>query len=168
VYLDRSFDSVIGLLAILKCGGVYLPLDPKFPKDRLECMATDSQISLLLAHSKRRVNLQRITSRVILLDQRSESIAESPAVNLALSGDPLEIAYLICTSGSAGKPKGVMIPRRALVNFLFSMAEIPGMEPSDTLPSVTPSSYDISILEIGPYGGFFSLALHSSLVAGCL
>jgi non-ribosomal peptide synthetase component F len=64
-----------------------------------------------------------------------------------LKCDPFATAYLIYTSGSTGKPKGVMIPRRALVNFLLSMAETPGMDAADTLLSVTPSSFDISILE---------------------
>lgn len=148
VYLDRSFDSVVSLLAMLKCGGTYLPLDPKFPKDRLEFMATDSEISLLLAHSKRQESLPRTTARVILLDQENQLIAKAPAANLALSGDPHDAAYVIYTSGSTGKPKGVMIPRRALVNFLLSMAETPGMDASDTLLSITPTSFDISILEL--------------------
>ena len=129
VYLDRSFDSVISLLALLKCGGIYLPLDPKFPKDRLEFMATDAEISFLLAHSKRRESLPRTAARVILLDQQDEEIAKAPATNLALSVASEQTAYLIYTSGSTGKPKGVMIPRRALVNFLLSMAEAPESMP---------------------------------------
>jgi len=147
VYLDRSFDSVVSLLALLKCGGIYLPLDPKFPKDRLEFMATDAEISLLLAHSKRRENLPRTAARVILLDRQSEEIDQASAADLALSVDPEQAAYLIYTSGSTGKPKGVMVPRRGLVNFLLSMAETPGIEAADTLLSITPSSFDISILE---------------------
>ena len=147
VYVDRSFDSVISLLAILKCGGVYLPLDPKFPKDRLEFMAADSGMSLLLAHSARRESLPHCDARVIFLDQDNPSIAAASAANLDLSLDPEAVAYLHLTSGSTGKPKGVMISRRALVNFLLSMAETPGMDREDTLLSVTPSSFDISILE---------------------
>ena len=147
VYLDRSLDSVISLLAILKCGGIYLPLDPKFPKDRLEFMAIDSETPLILAHSRRQQSLPRATAPVVFLDLETESIAKAPATNLDLKCDPLDTAYLIYTSGSTGKPKGVMVPRRALVNFLLSMAETPGMDAQDTLLSVTPSSFDISILE---------------------
>ena len=147
VYLDRSFDSVISLLALLKCGAIYLPLDPKFPKDRLEFMATDAEISLLVAHSKRRDSLPRTSARVIFLDKQSGEIAKASATNLKLNIEPEQTAYLIYTSGSTGKPKGVMIPRRALTNFLLSMAEAPGMDAADSLLSVTPSSFDISILE---------------------
>lgn len=147
VYLERSFDSVISLLALLKCGAAYLPLDPKFPISRLEFMAEDSGASLLLAHSTLQQTLPRTSARVILLDSESESIAAHSSENLAQPGLPDQVAYLLYTSGSTGKPKGVMIPRRALTNFLLSMAETPGMTADDTLLSITPSSFDISILE---------------------
>jgi amino acid adenylation domain-containing protein len=147
VYLDRSFDSVVSLLAILKSGGTYLPLDPKFPEDRLAFMLADSEVSFLLTHSSKREGLPETKARVVLLDRESESLSRAPATNLALSGNPEHLAYLIYTSGSTGRPKGVMIPRRALANFLLSMAETPGMAASDTLLAVTTTSFDISILE---------------------
>jgi amino acid adenylation domain-containing protein len=148
VYLDRSFDSVVSLLAILKSGGTYLPLDPKYPPDRLAFMIADSGVALLLAHTSVEKSLPQTTARVILLDDDSESIDKFPSTNPGLCGEPAHLAYLIYTSGSTGKPKGVMIPRLALVNFLLSMAETPGISASDTLLSVTPSSFDISILEL--------------------
>jgi len=147
VCLDRSFDSVLSLLATLKSGGTYLPLDPKFPKDRLAFMLADSEVSLLLSHSSQRESLPETTARVVLLDREKESLSKAPETNLPFSSNPEHLAYLIYTSGSTGKPKGVMIPRRALVNFLLSMAETPGMPASDTLLAVTTTSFDISILE---------------------
>ena len=147
VCLDRSLDSVVSLLAILKSGGTYLPLDPKFPEDRLAFMVVESEVSLLLTHSSTRSSLPETTARVVLLDRENEALSKSPATNILLSNDPNHLAYLIYTSGSTGKPKGVMIPRRALVNFLLSMAETPGMAASDTLLAVTTTSFDISILE---------------------
>ena len=147
VCLDRSFDSVVSPLAILKAGGTYLPLDPKFPKERLAFMLADSEVPLLLTHSSRLKDLPETTARVVLLDRESESLAEAPATNLGVCEDAEHLAYLLYTSGSTGKPKGVMIPRRALVNFLLSMTETPGMSASDTLLAVTTASFDISILE---------------------
>lgn len=147
VHLDRSFDSIISLLALLKCGATYLPLDPKFPMARLEFMAEDSGASLLLAHSARQEALPHTNARVVLLDREASSIAAYSGDNLGESGQPEQVAYLLYTSGSTGKPKGVMIPGRALTNFLLSMAETPGMDERDALLSVTPSSFDISILE---------------------
>jgi len=147
VCLDRSFDSVVSFLAILKSGGTYLPLDPKFPKDRLAFMLADSEVSLLLTHSSMRGSLPETTARVVLLDRETESLSKAPETNFPVSSNPEHLAYLIYTSGSTGKPKGVMIPRRALVNFLLSMAETPGMAASDTHLAVTTTSFDISILE---------------------
>ena len=147
VCVDRSFDSVVSLLAILKAGGTYLPLDPKFPKERLAFMLADSEVSLVLSHSSVRDRLPETTARVVLLDQDKESLSEAPSTNLFVSNNPDHSAYLIYTSGSTGKPKGVMTPRRALVNFLLSMAETPGITASDTLLAVTTASFDISILE---------------------
>jgi len=147
VCLDRSFDSVVSLLAILKSGGTYLPLDPKFPKDRLAFMLADSEVSLLLTDSSKHEDLLGTTARVVRLDRGNESLSQAPATNLPLNSKPEHLAYLIYTSGSTGKPKGVMVPRRALVNFLLSMAEKPGMAASDTHLAVTTTSFDISILE---------------------
>ena len=147
VYLDRSFDSIITLLAIFKCGAIYLPLDPKYPKDRLEFMIEDAAISLLVAHSSRQDNLPATSAKVLLLDRESESIARASADNLEADRNPERILYVIYTSGSTGKPKGVLIPQRALVNFLVAMLKAPGMQKSDVVLSVTPSSFDPSLLE---------------------
>ncbi len=147
VCLDRSFDSVVSLLAILKSGGTYLPLDPRFPKDRLGFILEDSEVSLLLTHSSLRERLPDTNARVVLLDRENDSLSRTASTELALTGKPEDLAYLIYTSGSTGRPKGVMIPRRALVNFLLSMAERPGIAASDTLLAVTTTSFDISILE---------------------
>jgi non-ribosomal peptide synthetase component F len=147
VCLDRSFDSVVSLLAILKSGGTYLPLDPKFPKDRLAFMLADSEVSLVLTSSSARESLPETSACVILLDAEEESLAKATATNLASITEPEHLAYIIYTSGSTGKPKGVMVARRALVNFLLSMRETPGMVASDTHLAVTTTSFDISILE---------------------
>lgn len=147
VCLDRSLDSVVSLAAILKSGGAYLPLDPKFPKDRLAFMLADSEVRLVLAHSSSQGSLPETTARVILLDRESGLLANSPVTNPGLNNSPEDLAYLIYTSGSTGRPKGVMIPRRALVNFLLSMKQTPGMTASDTFLAVTTTSFDISILE---------------------
>ena len=147
VCLGRSLDSVISLLAILKSGGTYLPLDPKFPKDRLAFMLQDSEVRLILSHSVLQQSLPGTSAQIILLDREDGAIAGAPATNPALANNPNHLAYLIYTSGSTGQPKGVMVPRSALTNFLLSMAETPGMKESDTLLAVTTSSFDISILE---------------------
>ena len=148
VCLDRSFDSVVSLLAILKSGGAYLPLDPKFPKNRLSFMLADCEPPLLLSHSSMKESLPATSGRVIFLDQEEASLAKCPSTNLSAQNSSADLAYLIYTSGSTGAPKGVMIPRSALVNLLLSMAQTPGIRSTDTLLAVTTTSFDISILEL--------------------
>lgn len=148
VYLDRSVEMLVSFLAILKSGGAYLPLDPKFPKERLEFMLVDSEVSLLLTHSSKKNSLPETAARVVLLDEMEESLVQLPSKNLLSLSQPAHLAYMIYTSGSTGNPKGVMIPRSALVNFLFSMAEVPGIAATDALLAVTTISFDISILEL--------------------
>src|SRR5579863_4448468 len=148
VCLDRSFELVISCLAILKSGGTYLPLDPKFPEERLRFMLADSEVSLVLAQSSTWRSLPKTSARVLLLDHESESLRKAPTTNLAFRNSPEHLAYLIYTSGSTGRPKGVMIPRRALVNCLLSMSRKPGIAHSSRHLAITTSSFDISILEL--------------------
>jgi len=148
VYMDRSIEMVVGFLAILKCGGVYLPLDPKFPKERLAFMLADAEVSLVLTQSAKKDSLPQTTARVVLLDESEDAFAKFSSKNLPSVSKPEHLAYMIYTSGSTGRPKGVMIPRSALVNFLFSMMEAPGIAVTDALLAVTTISFDISILEL--------------------
>jgi amino acid adenylation domain-containing protein len=148
VHLDRSFESIVSFLALLKCGATYLPLDPMFPKDRLEFMVEDAKASLLLTSSSREHSAPQSDAPVVLLDREAKSIRGFTDTNPNVRGEALDPAYLIYTSGSTGRPKGVMVPRSALSNFLLSMLERPGIGASDTLLAVTPASFDISILEM--------------------
>ena len=148
VYVDRSIEMVMCLLAILKAGAVYLPLDPKFPRERLEFMLEDAGASLLLTHAANRDGLPETKAEAVPLEEIAERLASCPGENLPPVNEPDDLAYVIYTSGSTGKPKGVMIPRRALVNFLLSMAREPGMTARDSLLAVTTISFDISLLEM--------------------
>jgi amino acid adenylation domain-containing protein len=148
VYADRSVEMVVCLLAILKAGGVYLPLDPKFPKERLEFMLEDAEVSLVLTNVAEREDLPSTKAEVVLLQEMTDRFASYPGENLPSGNKPEDLAYILYTSGSTGKPKGVMIPRRALVNFLLSMAKTPGMTAGDSLLAVTTISFDISLLEM--------------------
>ncbi len=148
VCLNRSFDSIISLLAILKAGKTYLPLDPRFPKERLSFMLADSEVSLVLAHASTQQSLRETSAKLVLLDREVETLSPYPVANPSSSSGPEALAYVIYTSGSTGKPKGVMIPRRALANLLLAMRERPGMASSDIHLAVTTTSFDISILEL--------------------
>ncbi|WP_286159279.1 amino acid adenylation domain-containing protein [Janthinobacterium sp. HH01] len=146
VALERSFDMVIGVLAIMKAGAAYVPLDPEYPAERLAYMLDDSGIALLLTQRAVRVSLPAADVQVLELDALDLSGQPGHDPQVAVHGDSL--AYVIYTSGSTGRPKGVMVRHDALRNFMQSMASEPGMTADDILVAVTSLSFDIAALEI--------------------
>ncbi|NJM83993.1 MAG: LLM class flavin-dependent oxidoreductase [Tabrizicola sp.] len=139
--LERSADLVIAMLAILQSGAAYLPLDPAYPKDRLDHMIGDAGVSLIVASPASAARLALDPTRIVAPD------ATGPAPGAGLgSGD--DLAYLIYTSGSTGKPKGVMIPHRAVINFFAGMDDVVPLSAGSRLLAVTSVSFDISVLEI--------------------
>ena len=145
--VDRSVEMVVVLLGIVKAGGVYVPLDPTYPLERLTYMMEDAQLSLLLQRSSPSVQLERHHGDVINLDREWSLISASSPTNPVPVTMGQNLAYVIYTSGSTGKPKGVMIPHAALVNCLHAMG-LKGMCGEDTILAVTPLSFDIAGLEL--------------------
>jgi amino acid adenylation domain-containing protein/non-ribosomal peptide synthase protein (TIGR01720 family) len=109
ICVDRSFEMVIGLLAVLKAGGAYLPLDPESPERRLQFMLEDSQVPLLLSQSNLcdKLPVERVT--VVCLDSEWGNIENYSSENPTRQGKPEHFAYVIYTSGSTGKPKGCQV-----------------------------------------------------------
>ncbi len=148
VCLERTADLPVALLAILEAGGCYVPLDPSYPRDRLAWMLEDSAAPVVITQESLRDALPPHQAWVLSLDGDAPAVelesAEAPAVDL----DPVHLAYVLYTSGSTGRPKGVQVPHGALVSFLLSMRERPGLGAADTLLAVTPVSFDIAGLEL--------------------
>ncbi len=144
--VGRSTDMVVALLAIVKSGAAYLPLDPIFPRDRLAYMLQDSGTRLLVTEKSLREVRPPFTGTTILLED--PAWRTNPSDNAAIKVTPENLAYLIYTSGSTGKPKGVQVPRGALNNFLWSMREWLRLTERDRLLAVTTISFDIAGLEI--------------------
>jgi len=147
VFMERSADLLVALLGVLKAGGAYLPLDPGFPRDRLEFMLQDSGARVLITQERLRESLPSFSGSMVVLDTDWETIAAAPPLALSRPGRAEDLAYVIYTSGSTGRPKGVQVLQRGLVNFLRSMQREPGILPEDILLSVTTPSFDISGLE---------------------
>ncbi|OKH52348.1 non-ribosomal peptide synthetase [Calothrix sp. HK-06] len=147
ICVERSLEMLVGLLAILKAGAAYLPLDPGYPQERLELILSDSQAPVLLTDNPKFFcdDKQR---KIICLQTDQEHIATHSQENLAPCATAGNLAYVIYTSGSTGKPKGVEIPHRSVVNFLKSMQHEPGITASDVLLAVTTISFDIAALEL--------------------
>ena len=148
ICLERSLEMVVGLVAILKSGSAYVPLDPAYPRERIAYMLENSEAPLLLTQTQLAQNLPTGTAKIVLIDTDWPEIAKQTEENPGLSLDPENRAYVIYTSGSTGKPKGVQIPHRAVVNFLTTMAKRPGIAMSDRLLAVTTLCFDIAGLEI--------------------
>ncbi|SFK54714.1 non-ribosomal peptide synthetase [Lysobacter sp. cf310] len=151
VCLPRGTGMVVTLLAILRAGAAYVPLDPEYPWSRLAYMAGDAGLDLMVGAAER---WQAILPPERGLDL-ADLIAESDdGADIEWSADPQrdaraqDPAYVIYTSGSTGTPKGVVVPHRALENFLASMASAPGLSASDRLMAVTTLSFDIAALEL--------------------
>lgn len=111
ISLDRSIEMIIGLLAILKAGGSYVPLDPSYPQDRLMFMLEDTQAPLLITHSLLAGKFQSYQGRVLEIDKLE---GKEKKENLGPTSTPSNLAYAIYTSGSTGKPKGVLIEHASI------------------------------------------------------
>ena len=147
VFLERSPELVVALLAILKAGSAYVPLDPAYPEARLAFIAKNARLSALISKSTLAGRLDSPSVPVVLTD-RLERSGGASSDSLHGAASPDDIAYVVYTSGSTGEPKGVEIQHRALVNLLWAMRERPGLGPSDTLVAVTTVSFDIAALEL--------------------
>ena len=128
IAVERSVWMLVGLLGILKTGAAYVPLDPAYPRERLAFMAEDSGLRAMVVEESFADIVPYAT--VLRLDADAGEIEAQSGAPLEFILDPTSIAYVIYTSGSTGRPKGVQIPHGALVNFLWSMAERPGMRES--------------------------------------
>lgn len=148
IYIERSLHMLVALLGILKAGGAYVPLDPAYPQERLAYMLEDSQAQFLLTQQTLINKLsQQSTLTVICLDTDWETIAQEPGHDSQsmLSSDAL--LYVIYTSGSSGRPKGVQITHRSVINVLSAVQEMLSVSTSDTLLGITTLSFDIATVE---------------------
>ncbi len=153
IYLDRSFDMLIAMLAVLKAGGAFVPMDPAFPRNRLSHIFEDSGSRLLLTQEHLSIDAPipmelQSTTRILCLDADWQSIATGPTSNPGINANHTDLAYVIYTSGSTGQPKGVMIEHRNLANFFAAMDENIQHDEHSTWLAVTSLSFDISILEL--------------------
>ena len=145
IMVNRSLEMIIGMLAVLKAGGAYIPIDPTYPKDRIEYMLKNSNSKLLLTQE----HLHDITDfkNCVYIDLSNDSIYSLPNDNLNHTNTPEDLAYVIYTSGSTGLPKGVMLKQRNIINFVYGIMKEFGFTYKDTIVSITTFSFDIFVLE---------------------
>ncbi len=145
ICLNRSLELIIGLIAILKIGSAYLPIDPNYPQDRITFMLEDSNAKMLLINSSNNIN---ISIPKIIIDLTSNIYNSSSTTNLNSLQNLTNIVYLIYTSGSTGKPKGVLLNHHNLLNFIYGMKKEINFTPNKVMISVTTICFDIFGLEL--------------------
>ncbi|MFV0308087.1 MAG: MupA/Atu3671 family FMN-dependent luciferase-like monooxygenase [Desertimonas sp.] len=145
IAVPRGIDMVIGVLATLRVGAAYLPLDPTYPVERLELMVEDAGIAALLAHEP--VASQLARPGIAIIDPAADA-ATAATGTLPAGPEPTDLAYVIYTSGSTGRPKGVMLEHRQVVNFFVAMDEVIVPHDGGVWLAVTSLSFDISVLEL--------------------
>jgi amino acid adenylation domain-containing protein len=139
---------LIAVLAAMKSGAAYVPLDPAYPRERLRFITEDCGMSMLVTEEGLRDTSPLEASKVICIDERRRQVEQEPSSEPDWTVKPSDLAYVIYTSGSSGKPKGVAIEHHSLANFLTSMLREPGFTSADTLLAVTTLSFDIAGLEL--------------------
>ncbi|MCS0603343.1 amino acid adenylation domain-containing protein, partial [Streptomyces sp. LP11] len=156
IALPRTEDLLVALLAVLKAGGAYLPLDLDYPADRLDHMVRDARPVCVLTTLAAAPSAPDVPGTETLVLDAPDTLAALAALPASPVADaerlaPLDgghPAYVIHTSGSTGRPKGVVVPHAALANFLRMQAHELALSPGDTLVAVTTISFDIAALEL--------------------
>jgi len=161
--LERSPELVVALLAILKTGAAYLPLDPAYPRERIGFMIEDSSTQLVVTTAHLAAALDIAAAKTFLLEGEAQARAAQPPVPPHVS--PESAAYVIYTSGSTGRPKGVVVTHRNVMNLFAGMdGRIPHDPPGRWL-AVTSLSFDISVLELcWTLAHGFTVVMHSDTV----
>ncbi len=144
--MERSVDMIAALLAIIKAGAAYVPLDPHLPASRLSYMIEDSRLKILFTQRQIRSSLPPFAGIIIEID--GGQWESNSRENLDVRVSPENLALVIYTSGSTGRPKGVEIPIGALTNVLWCMRGWLGLKSGDTLLAVTTISFDISGIDV--------------------
>ena len=145
--LDRSLEVVAGLLAILKAGAAYVPVDASYPASRLTFLIEDSQAQALLTDRTLAAKLPKLATNVICLDSDWPTIALESGANLAHNGGAEDLAYVMYTSGSTGNPKGVLVPHRAVVR-LVKNNSFASFSADEVFLQLAPLSFDAATFEI--------------------
>ncbi len=156
MYMERSMDVVISILAIIKAGGAYVPMDPVYPQDRIAFMLEDTATPILLTQTQMLDRLPEVNTRMICLDEEWETIAKENSDNIKTEIDPENIAYVIYTSGSTGKPKGCMINHNHVIRLFKATDDWFHFDSNDVWTFFHSYAFDFSVWEIWGallYGG---------------
>ncbi len=147
VCLDRGPDFIVTLLAIVKCGAIYVPLDPDYPSDRIGFMLEDSEARVIVTDRDFTASISEQPVDVVDLAQDHKVINRAATRNPTCEVGGEDLAYVMYTSGSTGKPKGTSIPHRAIIR-LVKETDYVQLDPSDVVAQASNCSFDAATFEI--------------------
>lgn len=152
LFMERSPEVIISMLAILKAGAAYVPISSNYPKDRVEFIANDAGLAFILTsssleHMLTEIDFDKSVKRVVL-DIETAQIESEPDTNLPNQNDLSNLSYVIYTSGSTGKPKGVMIEHLGFSNVILDQIGAFQLTPKDRVLQFASISFDASVSEI--------------------
>jgi amino acid adenylation domain-containing protein len=145
--IDRSVALVAGLVGIVKCGAAYVPLDPTYPRDRLEVMQQDADLALTLV-SRRHHHWIAESGGNVQVWEDLEACLDGEADRPAVPDDPERTVFVVFTSGSTGRPKGVEMPHRAIANLVDWQLARSSFRPAARVLQYSSISFDVSLQEI--------------------
>lgn len=146
IFLERSVETLIGILGILKSGGAYVPMEPILPKERLAFILEDTQVSLLITRRHLLENLPTCSGEFVFVDEWQTFTAESEE-NPTSDATPENLAYIIYTSGSTGTPKGVMVQHCGVDNMVQAQVKFFNVRPESRILQFYSFAFDASIFE---------------------
>ncbi|WP_370901397.1 amino acid adenylation domain-containing protein, partial [Chryseobacterium gossypii] len=151
LFLERSEDMIVAILAVLKTGAAYVPMDPSYPADRIKHILDDTGTEIILTQEKLAGKIQNIdlTKRIISLDEASfrDLIEKSNSGNPKSEATSGHLAYVIYTSGTTGVPKGVMIEHGSVVNVVTQVRDAYGFSENEKITAYTSYVFDVSVSE---------------------
>ena len=149
ICLERSADLVVALVAVLKIGAVYVPLDPGYPRERLARCAHEAHLAAMIVSARTAAAAPTISGSVLDLDRDRERIRSWPSSNVVCARlGPRNLAYIIFTSGSTGVPKGAMVEVFGFLNHIDAMIATLGMTDSDVMAQTAGIGFDISCWQL--------------------
>ncbi|WP_270171056.1 non-ribosomal peptide synthetase [Paenibacillus sp. SYP-B4298] len=151
VCLERSIELIVALLAVMKSGSAYVPIDPNYPEERIAYLLEDSGVHTVIVSpdTKPLVRAASTASPLLLAEAEAAAARDGAGAPLPVV-NPEQLMYVIYTSGSTGKPKGVMVPHQAVVNHCLGVMERFELRPSDRVLQFTSISFDVAVQEIFP------------------